>query len=117
MKTTKYIMFTLLIAVTQLATAKSVVKEFKVKGQCGECKDRIEEALDLPGISFATWNVDSKMLTIRFNDKKFTEDQIHKIISDLGYATEKLAAEDEAESGLPKCCQPGGNKHCGSKDK
>lgn len=110
-------MITLLLTVSQLVQAKSVVKEIKVKGQCGECKDRIEKALDLPGISFATWNVDSKVLTIRFNNSRFTIDQIHKIISDLGYATGEVEANKTAEDALPKCCRPGGSTHCGASKK
>ncbi len=115
MKTTKYIIITLLVTISQLAIAKSVVKEFKVEGQCGECKERIEKALDLPGISFATWDVDSKILTVRFNDSKYTENEIHTIISKLGYATAKLEANKEAENKLPKCCRPGGAAHCDEK--
>lgn len=117
MKTTKYIIIMLLVTIGQLAIAKSVVKEFKVEGQCGECKERIEKALDLPGISFATWDVDSKVLTVRFNDSKYTENEIHTIISELGYATSTLKANKEAENKLPKCCRPGGNAFCGEKDK
>lgn len=115
MKTTKYIIVGLFLAITQFAVAKSVVKEFKVEGQCGDCKERIEKALDKPGISFATWDVDSKILTIRFNDSKFTEDQIHTIISDLGYSTSKVKANKEAENKLPKCCRPGGSVYCEEK--
>ncbi len=116
MKTTKYVMLTLLLAVSQLGLAKSVVTEFKVEGQCGDCKSRIEKALDLPGISFATWDVDSKMITIRYNDKRFSETDIHSIISELGYATEKQEANQTAEDALPKCCRPGGAKHCAPKE-
>ncbi len=47
--------------------------------------------------------------TIKFNDQKFSENDIHKIISDLGYSTEKMHANKEAEKKLPKCCQPGGH--------
>lgn len=107
----------MLVAISQFAVAKSVVKEFEVKGQCGDCKDRIENALDLKGISFATWDKDSKILTVRFNDKLYSENQIHKIISDLGYATSKVEANKTAENKLPKCCRPGGNAFCGEKDK
>jgi copper chaperone CopZ len=100
-------MLLMVIGLGLSVNAKSVVTEFKVKGQCGECKERIENALDLQGISFAIWDADTKILTIRYNDKRFTEDDIHKIISDLGYATSKVAANKEAESKLPGCCQPG----------
>ena len=88
------------------AFAKSITTKFKVEGQCGECKERIEKALDVPGISFAEWNKETKMLTVRYNDKKFQEDDIHKIVSELGYATSKMKANLEAQKKLSACCQP-----------
>lgn len=97
-----------LLLISVVAFGKSVVTEIKVEGQCGECKDRIEKALDKPGISFATWDVKTKMLTVRYNDKKFAEDDIHKIISELGYTTNKMEANKTAEKKLPGCCQPKG---------
>lgn len=118
MKATKNVMIMALLLISQMVFAKSVVVEFKVEGQCGDCKERIEKALDLQGISFATWNQETKMLTVRFNDKKFTEDEIHKIVSDLGYSTDKIAANKTSEENLPKCCQPkgdGGKHSCGGK--
>ena len=103
----KIIIITLLLS-NVIAFGKSVVKEIIVEGQCGECKERIEKALDKPGISFATWDVKTKVLTVRYNDKKFAEDDIHKIISELGYATNKLEANIVSEKKLPGCCQPKG---------
>ncbi len=102
----KQIITIALIAFSQLVMAKSVVTEIKVEGQCGDCKERIEKALDVQGISFATWDVETKMLTIRYNDKKYSEDEIHKMISELGYSTDKLAANTDSQSKLPGCCQP-----------
>ncbi len=97
----------LVIGLSITVQAKSVVTEFTVKAQCGECKERIEEALDVQGVSFAIWDKESKMLTVRYNNKRFSEDDIHKLISDLGYETSKRKANKEAERKLPKCCQPG----------
>ncbi|MCB9261820.1 MAG: heavy-metal-associated domain-containing protein [Flavobacteriales bacterium] len=97
-----------LCAVAFSAQSKSVLIEFKVEGQCGSCKKRIEKALDLPGISYASWDVNTKIMTVRYNDAKFGENDIHQIISELGYKTSKLSANKVSESKLPKCCQPGG---------
>ena len=76
------------------------------------CKDKIETALDIPGISFAEWDVESKILTVRYNDKKVKEDNIHSIISNLGYATDKLGANQEAQNNLHACCKPKVKKSC-----
>ncbi|MBI1305604.1 MAG: ATPase [Bacteroidetes bacterium] len=99
----------LFIMSLQIAYAKKVTTEFKVYGQCGECKEKIEKALDVPGITFAEWNVETKMLKVQYNDDKYTVDQIHDIMHKLGYATDKGSAESSAEKKLPKCCQPGGH--------
>lgn len=108
----KLVIITMALMLSVAASAKSVVTEFKVKGQCGDCKERIENALDIQGISFAIWDKDTKVLTIRYNDKRFSEDDIHKIISDLGYSTDKMEANAEAEQKLPGCCQPKPGKKC-----
>ncbi len=95
--------------------AKTITQKILVKGECEMCKDKIEKALDVPGISFAEWDVESKMLTVRYNDKKISEDQIHETISELGYATDKLAANVASQKSLDKCCQPkDAVKACGS---
>ena len=95
-----------LLIFSVVAFAKTVTQKITVKGQCGECKEKIEKALDIPGVSFAEWNVDSKILTIRYNNSKISETDIHTLISNLGYATDKMEANKEAESKLNKCCQP-----------
>lgn len=106
MKTLRNILTTVLILTVVTVFAKNITQTITVKGQCGDCKERIETALDIKGISYAEWNAESKELTVRYNDKKITEDEIHKIISELGYATDKLEANKSAESKLPGCCQP-----------
>lgn len=111
MKPSKVVLTAMILMFFGTVFAKSVLLEFKVEGQCGDCKERIEKALDRPGINYAQWNVETKVLTVRFNDNKFSESDIHKIISDLGYSTSKLKASKTAEQKLPKCCQPGGMDH------
>jgi mercuric ion binding protein len=98
----KKLFLALLVMSTIAVTAKTVTQKFMVKGQCGECKERIEKALDIPGVSFAEWNKDSKMLTVRFNDRKVSEDDLHTLISNLGYATSKLPANKDSQAKLSK---------------
>ncbi len=108
----KKILLALLMVSTVAVFAKSVTKKIEVKGECDMCKEKIEAALDIPGVSFAEWDIESKMLTVRYNDKKVTEDQIHTVMSELGYATSKMAANKEAQNKLDDCCKPQEKKGC-----
>lgn len=44
----------------------SKTETFKVYGNCGMCKKRIEKATTGEGITKADWNVDSKIMTVTF---------------------------------------------------
>lgn len=118
MKSLRNILTTILMITVISVFAKNVTQKITVKGQCGDCKERIETALDIKGVSYAEWDVESKTLTVRYNDKKITENKIHSIISELGYATDKVAADKTAESKLPNCCKPKTTKKacCTNKD-
>lgn len=102
----KHIILAVLMVATLGVYAKTITKQILVKGECGMCKEKIEKALDIPGVSFAEWNEESKMLTVRYNDKKVTEDKIHETISNIGYATDRVEANTASQSKLDKCCQP-----------
>ena len=102
----KNIFLALLMVCTVGVFAKTITQKILVKGQCGDCKERIEKALDMPGVSFAEWNKETKMLTVRYNDKKVSENDIHATISELGYATDKVEANKASQAALAKCCQP-----------
>ena len=106
MKTLKLFSILSLALISFTALAKQITTEIKVYGNCEMCKENIETAMDRPGISFAEWDIESKVLTVRYNDSKITEDEIHTIISEIGYSTDKVEANKEAQSKLSKCCQP-----------
>ena len=115
MKTLKQAFTFTLILASLTVFAKNITTKFKVEGQCGECKENIEQALDIPGISYAEWNVESKMLTVRYNDKKIALDDIHEIISNVGYATSERKANLDAQKKLSACCQPKTKSCCADK--
>jgi copper chaperone CopZ len=110
----KKILIALLMVCTVGAYAKTITETFLVKGECGLCKEKIEKALDIPGISFAEWSTETKMLTIRYNDKKVSATDIHTTISKLGYATDKMEADKEGQAALDSCCKPIEVKKCGT---
>lgn len=79
---------------------------FGVRGNCGMCESTIEKAVNaVDGISKADWDKDKKKIAVAFDDSKTNIDAIHNAIAASGYDTEKVAANEEAYSNLPGCCQ------------
>ena len=77
---------------------------FKVFGVCEQCKDRIEGALKLKGISKAIWDVDSKLLSLQFDAKKISLDKIENTIVAVGHDLVNKKAKDYIYQDLPECC-------------
>jgi Cu(I)/Ag(I) efflux system membrane fusion protein len=78
---------------------------FRVSGNCEMCKDRIEKAAkSVDDVDYAVWDIDTKMIKVRFNKEKTSLDDIHNAIAKAGHDTEKVKASDEVYSKLPECC-------------
>ena len=95
-----------LILVSTVLFAKNTTSRIEVKANCEICKEKIEKTLDIPGISHADWNIETKILTVRYNEKKVSISDIHSMISNIGYATNKVNANIDSQAQLMKCCQP-----------
>ena len=85
--------------------AETITSTFKVSGECGMCKKKIETSLRVKGVSKVNWDLDTKMITVTFNTDKITIDEIHERIAAVGYDTEKVKAKDEAYAKLDACCK------------
>jgi hypothetical protein len=83
--------------------AKVIETEFKVFGNCGMCKTRIEKAMKIDEVKYAKWNKNTKMLKVAF-ESSVTADSLHKRVAEVGHDTEKFKAEDDVYAALPKCC-------------
>jgi copper chaperone CopZ len=87
--------------------------EFKVYGECGMCKARIEKSLKTDGISSAAWDKERKVLKVEYLPAVIKVEAIHKLVANVGHDTEKEKAEDEVYNKLPDCCKyerPGDKK-------
>lgn len=84
--------------------AKVETVKFKVYGNCTQCKDRIEDALDTKGIKKADWNIETKQIEIVYVPSKITVEQIHALIAKAGHDTELVKAVDSVYVTLPDCC-------------
>lgn len=111
-------LFAIAISVTPSAfgQGKNVTANIKVYGNCGMCKERIETALDHPGIKLAKWDIKSKNLEVVYNSKKITEQKIHELIAAVGHDTDKAKANNEVYGKLPFCCLYRDHDHSGMKD-
>lgn len=112
MKALQFIILTIALSLgapvletTAQSESKWHTVEFKVEGTCDMCKTRIETALDVKGVKFAEWNVDSKMVTVVFRPDKVTEAQLHQILADIGHDTDQKVATDEVYNELHGCCK------------
>jgi len=78
---------------------------FKVLGNCGMCKTRIEKAAKIEGVSSAVWDAKTQMLTLTYNPSKVKVEDVQKKIAAVGHDTEKCKADDKTYNALPGCCK------------
>jgi outer membrane receptor for ferrienterochelin and colicin/copper chaperone CopZ len=104
----KYAAIILLGSISLVVNAQSNYKDttvsFKVFGVCVQCEHRIEKALKIKGVQSANWNVNTKMLSVRYLSQTISLDQLHKTVAAAGHDTEKEKASDEVYKALPECC-------------
>ncbi len=86
--------------------------EFPVRGNCGQCKDRIEKsAYRLKGVKDVSWDVDTKIFTVIYDAVKISEGDIREAILKAGHDVGEKLAPDSAYSLLPDCCKYRDRKH------
>ena len=77
-----------------------------VYGNCGMCKNRIEGSLKVvEGVHSVEWDVETKVLTIKYNNEIISKDDIKKITAKAGHDTDKFVADSEVYNKFPICCQ------------
>jgi copper chaperone CopZ len=78
---------------------------FKVSGNCGMCKTRIEKAAKVDGVSKAEWDSQTKLLSLTYDQSKVKTDDVLKKIAAVGHDNEKYKAEQSVYDKLPGCCK------------
>lgn len=99
-------------AVNAQTAAKSEAKKgiktetFKVYGNCGMCKARIDKAAKgVKGVKSAAWSTETKMMSVTYDESKNSLDPIINAIAAAGHDTKWNSADDKVYSNLPGCCQ------------
>lgn len=105
------VMLFLMMEMTIAQESRIGVAIIKTSAECNSCKVRLEDKLNYTsGIRFAELTLEDKNLTVKFNLKKISLDEIRKIISQTGYDADRITANPESVKNLPACCRPGGMK-------
>jgi len=82
-----------------------ITATINVKGNCEECKERIENASDIKGVKKSKWNESTKVLTVVYDSNKTSIEKIEKVIAAAGYETQNQKPNISAYNKLPKCCK------------
>jgi periplasmic mercuric ion binding protein len=116
MKTLKFFAATLFTVVLGLNTsaqthdqmnmnlASTKTETFKVWGNCGMCKTRIEKISLAEGATTAVWETKTQILTVSFDPSKTSKDALAKKLASVGHDTENYKAPDDVYAKLPGCC-------------
>jgi outer membrane receptor for ferrienterochelin and colicins len=108
MKSIKYMLAIFFISFSIVTIAQrnntDTLITFKVNGACEMCKERIEHRVKLNGVKTASWDIDTKMLSILYNTSVIKLSKIYKLIAEAGHDTEFQKAMDEVYNELPACC-------------
>jgi len=120
MKTTKLLSSSFLAVLCSMiftGTAFSQEKKIdtikiKTSAVCGMCKERIENGLAYEkGVKDVSLDVETKIVTIRYNTKSTNPDNLRKKISKLGYDADDIPCDKAAYDKLPACCKKDAPKH------
>lgn len=96
----------LLVTLTTNAQDKSVTTAtIAVKGNCEECKARIENAADIKGVKLAVWDEVTQAVTVTYKTDKVTLEQIEKAIAASGHDVGAIKGNDVKYKKLPECCK------------
>jgi len=87
------------------AQKKTEEVSFWVAGVCGMCEKAIENAVDVKGVIMAEYNLETHQLRLIYKPNKVSVAQLHHLINEAGYDTEKSAATEEQYSRVHGCCK------------
>ena len=100
---TKIILGAFLLFTTFISAQNLSKSQFKVKGNCEMCKERIETTAKKAGAQSARYSIDLQTLTLETSEKVLPEDILKKV-AEAGHDNEKFKASDETYEKLPGCC-------------
>lgn len=104
----KYILALVAISISAFIyaqTPRTITTSFHVEGVCGLCEKTIEKAMDVKGVVVADFDLQTNILTVTYKPGKISEEQLHALLNEVGYDTEKSKATDEQYAKTHECCK------------
>jgi copper chaperone CopZ len=114
MKYTSFLVILFMLSAHSLSaqTKKTDTVQINSSVVCQMCKDRIENSLAYEkGIKDVSVDLETKKITVKFNTKSTSVEEIRKKISKLGYDADLVLADPDAYAKLPACCKKDAPKH------
>ena len=91
---------------SKASTLTTITIQTNASKNCKSCVNRFKENVPFfKGVKDYTFDTATAKLTVTYDTKKTTADQIRKQISDLGYDADKVKANEAARAKLPACCR------------
>lgn len=82
-----------------------IAKDMKVGGNCAMCEARIKKAAkSVEGVTAVSWDKDSKIMLVNFDETVTSMPEIEKSIAKAGHDTYNHKAEKSTYEELPACC-------------
>ena len=93
-------------AQSKASTLATVTIQTNASKNCKSCINRFKENVPFfKGVKEYTFDPATVKLTVTYDTKRTTADQIRKQISDLGYDADNVKANPSARAKLPACCR------------
>ena len=90
---------------TKKVSGPILTSSFKVWGNCETCKENIENALKVDGVSASDWNSETNIISVTYDSTKIKLEKIEKNIAAAGYDNIAYKGDDKAYAELAPCCQ------------
>lgn len=90
----------------QLVSAQTKTDTIYAKGNCGHCKERIEQTvMGIKGMVQASWDPEYARLICSYDASVTNNAAIQKAMASVGHDTDLYRADDKVYKELPGCCK------------
>ena len=88
------------------APPKTKTVTIQTSAVCGMCEETISKALNtVKGVKSITMDNNSKAITVTYNPKHASVDQLRTAIAKAGYDADAVPADPQAYNALHGCCK------------
>ena len=95
-----------LLALPVYSQGRTSEVEIKTSSQCEMCKESIERFMTFErGVRNAVLDLESAILTVRFNSRRTDLESLRNAVAGLGYDADDVPGCTEAYAKLPACCK------------